>query len=110
MSPQSDTITEFCISLVPDIDSHPFFCGISKVIFESGFYIQIKQSLKEVNKMLSLYVKFTNFISGLLHKEDGVTAVEYALIAAAIVIAIGVAVKLIGTNSSATFNSVATAV
>ena len=50
--------------------------------------------------------KFVNFF----FDNKAVTAVEYALIAAAIVIAIIVAVKLVGTNSSATFNNVATAI
>lgn len=40
--------------------------------------------------------------------DEGVTAIEYGLIAALIALVIIVAVALVGTNLSATFNSVAT--
>lgn len=39
--------------------------------------------------------------------EDGVTAVEYGLIAALIAVAIISAVTLVGTNLAALFNSIA---
>jgi pilus assembly protein Flp/PilA len=39
--------------------------------------------------------------------ESGVTAIEYALLAALIAIAIITAVTLLGTNLTATFNTVA---
>lgn len=42
-----------------------------------------------------------------LKSEDGVTAIEYGLIAALIAVAIIVAVTLVGTQLSATFNMVA---
>ncbi len=43
-----------------------------------------------------------------LKDESGATAVEYALIAAGIALAIVVAVALIGDNLSVLFNSIAT--
>ena len=42
-----------------------------------------------------------------LKDEDGVTAIEYGLIAALIAVAIIVAVSLIGTNLSVIFNYIA---
>ncbi len=44
-----------------------------------------------------------------VHDEDGVTAIEYGLIAALIAVAIIAAVTLIGTNLNTTFASVAAA-
>ena len=44
----------------------------------------------------------------LLKKNDGVTAIEYGLIAALIAVVIIAAVALVGTNLSGTFNTVAT--
>lgn len=41
------------------------------------------------------------------YEDDGVTAIEYGLIAALIAIVIIVAVSLVGTNLSGTFNEVA---
>ena len=43
-----------------------------------------------------------------LKDEEGVTAIEYGLIAALIAIAIIVAVTLVGTNLNGPFNRVAT--
>lgn len=45
----------------------------------------------------------------LFKNEDGATAIEYGLIAALISVVIIVAVQLVGTNLTATFNSVASA-
>jgi pilus assembly protein Flp/PilA len=42
--------------------------------------------------------------------EDGVTAIEYGLIAALVAVAIITAVTLVGTNLSTLFNKVATSV
>ena len=41
-------------------------------------------------------------------REEGVTAIEYGLIAALIAVAIIVAVALVGTNLNTTFSNVAT--
>jgi pilus assembly protein Flp/PilA len=49
-----------------------------------------------------------NVITKLLRDESGATAIEYGLIAALIAVVIIAAVKIVGTNLSATFNSVAT--
>jgi pilus assembly protein Flp/PilA len=45
----------------------------------------------------------------LIRDEEGVTAVEYGLIAALIAVVIIAAVTLLGTNLDATFNTVASA-
>lgn len=49
----------------------------------------------------------TTKVKGFLVEEDGVTAIEYGLIAALIAVAIIVAVGFVGTNLSTTFNNVA---
>ncbi len=46
----------------------------------------------------------------LLRREEGVTAIEYALIAALIAVVIVTAVALVGTSVQATFNNVAGAI
>lgn len=51
--------------------------------------------------------KFISATRRFLRDEEGVTAIEYGLIAALIAVAIIVAVQLIGTNLNATFNRVA---
>lgn len=48
-----------------------------------------------------------NFITKFIREEDGVTAIEYGLIAALIAIVIIVAVGLIGTNLNTIFTMVA---
>jgi pilus assembly protein Flp/PilA len=52
--------------------------------------------------MRSLFVKFAA-------NEDGATAIEYGLIAALIAVVIITALTTIGTNLSANFQSIATA-
>jgi len=52
----------------------------------------------------------TNLFSRFVRDESGATAIEYGLIAALIAVVIIGAVTLVGTNLSATFQSVATAV
>jgi len=47
-------------------------------------------------------------IKNFLREEDGVTAIEYGLIAALIAIAIILAVSLIGKNLSSKFSSIST--
>ncbi|HEY5336740.1 MAG TPA: Flp family type IVb pilin [Rhizomicrobium sp.] len=51
-----------------------------------------------------------NLVSRFVRDESGATAIEYGLIAAGIAVVIIAAVQLIGTNLSATFQKVATAV
>ena len=52
----------------------------------------------------------SKLVTRFLHNEDGVTAIEYGLIAAGIAVVIITAVQLVGTNLTTTFNSVANAV
>ena len=54
-------------------------------------------------------MQIVKFIKQFSRDEEGVTAIEYGLIAALIAVAIIVAVRLIGTNLNATFASVAAA-
>jgi len=48
-----------------------------------------------------------NFVSRFIKDQSGVTAIEYGLIAALIAVIIIGAVTLVGTNLSATFQTVA---
>jgi pilus assembly protein Flp/PilA len=50
-----------------------------------------------------------NFITKFIREEDGVTAIEYGLIAALIAVVIIAAVTLIGTNLNVVFGDVAAA-
>jgi pilus assembly protein Flp/PilA len=50
---------------------------------------------------------FWNKAQQFLHDEEGVTAIEYALIAALIAVVIIGAVQLVGTEVSETFNTIA---
>lgn len=49
------------------------------------------------------------FIKNFIREEDGVTAIEYGLIAALIAVVIIAAVKLIGTDLNIVFGKVAAA-
>lgn len=48
-----------------------------------------------------------SFLKNFIRQDEGVTAIEYGLIAALIAVAIITAVGLVGTNLTATFNSIA---
>ena len=48
-----------------------------------------------------------SLLSNLLHDESGVTAIEYALIAALIAVAAIAAFSLVGSNLSSTFSRIA---
>lgn len=50
-----------------------------------------------------------NAINQFLKDEDGVSAIEYALIAAAIVVVVGAAASVMGPRLKVMFNSVITA-
>ena len=52
---------------------------------------------------------FSKMVSKLHKSEEGVTALEYALIAALIAVGIIVGARAAGTGASTTFNSVGTA-
>ncbi len=49
-----------------------------------------------------------NLIKNFIREEDGVTAIEYGLIAALIAVVIIVAVKTVGTQLSKTFTHIGT--
>ena len=49
------------------------------------------------------------YAKSFIKSEEGVTAIEYGLIAALIAVVIIGAVTLVGTNLDATFNAIATA-
>jgi pilus assembly protein Flp/PilA len=51
----------------------------------------------------------SNLISRFVRDESGATAIEYGLIAALIAVVVIAALQLIGTNLSAKFQSIATA-
>ena len=48
------------------------------------------------------------FIKNFMQEEDGVTAIEYGLIAALIAVVIIVAVRTVGTNLDAVFDYIGT--
>ena len=54
--------------------------------------------------------KFRQFAANFLKNEDGPTAVEYAVMLALIVVVCIAAISVLGSNSSATFNKIATTV
>ena len=49
----------------------------------------------------------TRFVQKLSKREEGVTAIEYGLIAALIAVAIITALELVGTNLGAMFTTIA---
>ena len=51
-----------------------------------------------------------NFIKNFIREEDGVTAIEYGLIAALIAVVIIAGVTAVGTSLNSKFNIIATAV
>ncbi|CAJ0771543.1 MAG: Flp family type IVb pilin [Ralstonia sp.] len=54
-------------------------------------------------------MNYLNALKQFARDEDGVTAIEYGLIAALIAVVIIASVKLVGTNLSTVFNSIANA-
>ena len=55
---------------------------------------------------MSFHENVSNYILRIAKREDGVTAIEYALIAAAIIVAIYLLVNGIGGSTSATFSTI----
>jgi pilus assembly protein Flp/PilA len=51
-----------------------------------------------------------NFIKNFIQNEDGVTAIEYALLAAVIAVVMVVGAKTLGTNLNTVFGNLATKV
>ena len=52
--------------------------------------------------------KLGRFVADFVKREDGPTAVEYAVMLALIIVVCLVAITSLGTKASSTFNSVAT--
>ena len=52
--------------------------------------------------------KLGNFVVNFLQREDGPTAVEYAVMLALIIVVCLTAIQAVGTNASATFSNVST--
>jgi len=55
---------------------------------------------------MKLILKAREWMNNLIIKEDGVTAIEYGLIAALIAVAIITAVTTVGTDLEGVFNSI----
>jgi pilus assembly protein Flp/PilA len=53
-------------------------------------------------------MNIAQYFKNVAREEDGVTAIEYGLIAALIAVVIITAVRLVGTDLTAVFNRVAT--
>jgi pilus assembly protein Flp/PilA len=60
---------------------------------------------QEMTRM-SINKKINDFLSQLVRKEDGVTAIEYGLIAALIAVGIATILGTIGTNLTSTFTTI----
>jgi len=60
--------------------------------------------------MYSIILALSNFKNKLSRREEGVTALEYGLIASLIAVFIIGSVRLLGTNISNTFAAVAAAI
>lgn len=54
-------------------------------------------------------MQITKFVKQFARDEEGVTAIEYGLLAALIAVVIIVAAQAVGTNLTAVFNAIATA-
>jgi pilus assembly protein Flp/PilA len=59
---------------------------------------------------LKMFSKLTKSFVDFLAREDGPTAVEYAVMLALIIVVCIAAITALGTNAEATFNSVGTAI
>jgi pilus assembly protein Flp/PilA len=53
-----------------------------------------------------MFARFTSAVVNFVKREDGPTAVEYAVMLALIIVVCIAAITTIGTNANATFNSV----
>jgi pilus assembly protein Flp/PilA len=77
---------------------------VSDLSYSFKFSLQfLRVSHKQAEKTLRLHTFFSN----LINDRSGVTAIEYALIAALIAVAAIAAFTLVGTNLSTTFSSIA---
>jgi pilus assembly protein Flp/PilA len=57
---------------------------------------------------MRLILKVQEWMNNLIHKEDGVTAIEYGLIAGLIAVVIIAAVALVGTELTDVFTAIST--
>jgi pilus assembly protein Flp/PilA len=73
-------------------------------------YLRPNTKTQKENHMYSVILALSNFKSNLTRREEGVTALEYGLIAALIAVVIIGSVRLLGTNIAATFAAVAAAI
>jgi pilus assembly protein Flp/PilA len=73
--------------------------GNARTTIERDFFIYYRS-----NVMKSLVMSARNF----LREEDGVTAIEYGLLAALIAVAITVGANLLGTNLNLLFSAIGT--
>jgi pilus assembly protein Flp/PilA len=55
---------------------------------------------------MKFILKAREWMNNLIHKEDGVTAIEYGLIAALIAVAIIVTVTTVGTDLNTIFTNI----
>ena len=61
-----------------------------------------------ISRVSTTEISMKNLVSRFVRDESGATAIEYGLIAALIAVAAVTVMGTVGTNLSATFNSVAT--
>ena len=59
---------------------------------------------------MKLILKARQWMNNLIHKEDGVTAIEYGLIASLIAVAIIAAVRIVGTDLTALFTTISNSI
>jgi pilus assembly protein Flp/PilA len=53
-----------------------------------------------------MLARFTSFVREFVSREDGPTAVEYAVMLALIIVVCIAAIQYVGSNANATFNTV----
>jgi pilus assembly protein Flp/PilA len=73
-----------------------------------AIYLCLKILAQSAITLLTLRrIRLRTLLSNLIRDESGVTAIEYALIAALIAVAAIAAFTLVGTNLSTTFSTIA---
>ena len=77
-------------------------------VFYLSIYLCLKILAQSAITLLNpRRIRLRTLLSNLLRDESGVTAIEYALIAALIAVAAIAAFTLVGTNLSTTFSTIA---
>lgn len=93
---------------------YAFYIALIESVIESrGIHAlgrQTKIGAGWIFRVSTTEASMKNLISRFVRDESGATAIEYGLIAAGIAVVIITAVQLVGSNLTATFNSVADAV